>query len=89
MCRLTNEELVFYIHVVLRFHDGIDVCLVDALLHSLRIQEPGAPAWNTAQDLQQTNKICWGIDEGPQIKQKQSLDANQDTQKDIIVFENT
>jgi len=58
VCRLTNEELVFYIHVVLGLHDGIDVCLVDALLHSLRVQEPGAPARNTAQDLQQTNKRC-------------------------------
>ena len=58
VCRLTNEELVFYIHIVLRFHNGIDVCLVDALLNGLRIQEPGTPARNTAQDLQQTNKMC-------------------------------
>jgi len=89
VCRLTNEELVFYVHVMLRLHDGIDVCLVDALLHSLRIQEPGTPARNTAQDLQWTNKRWWGIDEGPQIKQKQSLDAHRDTQEDKILLENT
>jgi len=58
VCCLTDEELVFYVHVVLRLHDGIDVCLVDALLHSICIQETGAPARNTAQDLQQTNKRC-------------------------------
>jgi len=87
--RLTNEELVFYVHVVLRLHDGIDVCLVDALLHSLRIQEPGAPARNAAQDLQRTNKRCRGIDEGQQIKEKQSLDAHRDTQEDKILLEYT
>lgn len=62
---------------------------MDALLNGLRIQEPGTPARNTAQDLQQTNKMCWGTDEGPRIKQKQSLDAHQDTQKDKILLDNT
>lgn len=81
VCRLTNEELVFYIHVVLRFHDGIDVCLVDALLHGVHIQESGTPARSTAQDLQQTKKMCRGIDEGPQIKHKQSLCVHHDNTK--------
>lgn len=33
--------------------------------------------------------MCSGINEGPQIKQKQSSDAHRDTQKDKILLENT
>jgi hypothetical protein len=44
VCGKADEELVFYVYIVLCLHDGINVCLVDAFFISLCIQKSDAPA---------------------------------------------